>query len=132
MPLEVRSLAEWVRTGEPPPQAEPLQIDESGGAPAIARDDDGIALGGIRTPLVDVPVDAMSGEPGPNPSVICLLLGSTTPLPDERLAAAYDGADDYLARFEAAADAAVDAGFVLPEDREALLASAQPERIPAG
>jgi hypothetical protein len=51
----LRRLDQWVRTGEPPPQAPRLDVS-SGEPPEILRDADGIALGGIRTPPVDLPV----------------------------------------------------------------------------
>ncbi len=121
-------LENWLRTGEAPPTAPRLAVTSSQ-APAIARDADGIALGGIRSPLVDVPVDVLSGEPGPNPEVICILSGSTKPLTDERLAQLYVSRADYLDRYTAATDAAIAAGFILEADREALLAMSQPERI---
>lgn len=126
----VRAMDTWVRTGEAPPEAPRLEIEVVDGTPTITRDADGIALGGIRTPHVDVPVDALTGEPGPEPSVICLLLGSTIPLPDDRLVELHGTADDYLAAFAAAGDAAIEAGFVLEDDRDAMLAEAQPDRIP--
>ena len=95
----------------------------------IRRDADGIALGGIRTPPVDVPVDVLSGVPGPNPDLLCILLGSTTPLPAERLAELYPSRADYEQRYAAAADEVIEAGFVLEDDRDALLAFADPSRI---
>jgi hypothetical protein len=124
----LRGLDEWVRTGEPPAVAPRLELS-SGDAPEIARDADGIALGGIRTPPVDVPVDVLSGEPGPNPDLLCILLGSTTPLPAERLAELYPSRAEYEERYEAATDEVIDAGFVLEDDREALLAFADASRI---
>lgn len=124
----LRALDDWVRAGVAPVVAPRLEL--TGSTPeASRRDADGIALGGIRTPPVDVPVDVLSGAPGPSPDVICLLLGSTTPLPDERIAELYVSRDDYVGRYEAAADAAIAAGFVLPEDRDALLGYAQPGRV---
>jgi hypothetical protein len=123
-----RSLETWVRTGTPPPVAP--RLDLSGGAtPSVLRDGDGIALGGLRTAPVDVPVDVLSGVPGPNPDILCILLGSTTPLPEARLAELYASRDDYVSQYEAATDDAIRSGFVLEEDREALLAFADPSRI---
>ncbi len=87
-------------------------------------------LGGIRTPLVDVPVEVLSGIAGPNPETICILSGSTAPMSDERLAELYLSPDDYLQQYSAAADAVIDAGFVLEGERAALLAKAQPDKIP--
>src|SRR4026208_2134533 len=53
----------------------------TGAGAEIARNADGIALGGIRTPPVDVPVDVLSGAPGPSPALPRPVLGSSTPLP---------------------------------------------------
>lgn len=124
----LHSLDEWVRTGEAPPGAPRLDVTD-GVSPAIARDADGIATGGIRTPPVDVPVDALSGEPGPSGGVMCMLMGSTVPLGAERLAELYSSRDDYDQRYKAAADDAIAAGFVLEEDRDALLGYADASRI---
>jgi hypothetical protein len=121
-------LDEWVRTGTPPPKADRIEV-MSGSAPEIRRDADGIALGGIRTPPVDVPVDVLSGEPGPGPDLLCILLGSTKPLPASRLAQLYPSRADYQRRYHAEVDRAIDAGFVLEADREPLLAFAAPSRI---
>jgi hypothetical protein len=121
-----RALVEWVRTGTPPPTAPRITLAEDG---TIARDDDGIALGGVRTPLVDVPTQVLSGDPGPSPSLLCLLLGSTAPLAPTRLAELYPQPGAYTEAFARSLDEAEAAGFVLAEDRAALLALAVP---PAG
>ena len=123
----LRSLVEWVRSGKSPPVAPRLDVTA---VPELRRDADGIVLGGIRTPLVDVPVDVLSGIAGPNPEIICILSGSTKPLTEERLAELYTSRDDYLQRYTAATDAVIDAGFILEADREGLQAMAQPDRIP--
>jgi hypothetical protein len=121
----LRSLDTWVRDGTLPASAPLLEVVDG----AFVRDGDGIVVGGIRTPPVDVPVDVLSGEPGPNPDLLCILLGTTTPLSTERLAERYGSPDDYIAEFEQAADDVIAAGFVLPEDRDALMAFAAPERV---
>src|SRR5262249_42922583 len=97
--------------------------------PAVVRNADGIALGGIRTPPVDAPVDVLSGVPGPKSSLICLLLGSTTPLTDARLAELYANRAAYQQQYHAATDRAIRAGSALDPDRAALAAFAQPSRI---
>jgi len=125
----LRALTTWIESGKVPPKAPRIDV-ASGPSPQIQRNADGIALGGIRTPPVDAPVAALSGAPGPNPSVICLLLGSTNPISPERLAELYPSRAVYQQRYDRAADAAIKAGFVLPEDRAALLAFAEPSTIP--
>ena len=72
---------------------------------------------------------ALSGVPGPNPSTICLLLGSAKPFSAARLAQLYPSRAAYLQQFTADVDATIKAGFALPEDRSALLAFAEPLRI---
>jgi hypothetical protein len=124
----LRHFVRWVDGGEPPPEAERLEVTE-GDAPEIRRDADGIALGGLRTPPLDLPVRVLSGVKGPSDSVICLLLGSTTPLSAERLAELHPSRAEFEQRYDAAIDEAVDAGFVLDEDRAALRDYAHPELI---
>ena len=121
----LRALDLWVRDGVAPASAGRLAVARG----AYERDPDGIVRGGIRTPLVDVPVDVLSGDPAPDGPLHCLLFGSTKPLPRARVGELYADRAAYLSAYEAAADAAVEAGFVLPEDREALLAHAQPDRV---
>ena len=118
-------LTTWAKGGPAPPRAP--RFDVVGGK--YVRDPNGIIVGGIRTPLVDVPVDVLSGQAAPGGSVSCLLAGSTTPLPPSVLAKLYPSRSAYLAAFTKSADRAVAAGFVLPADRAALLAEAQPQRI---
>lgn len=120
----LRALDGWVARGIAPPKAPRLTVVED----ALQRDEYGNATDGIRTPLVDVPVDTLSGAAPPGP-VVCLLFGSTTPLTEDQLAARYSSRRRYLREYRAAAEAAIDAGFVLPEDRAELLAAASPARI---
>ena len=56
-------------------------------------------------------------------------MGSTTPIPPADLARMYDSPKVYDDDYATAADAAIDAKFVLEDDREALIAEAQPDRI---
>ena len=121
-------LVEWIDTGEPPPTMPLLDVTDDD-PQQIARDADGIATGGVRTAPVDVPVDVLSGQPGPSEDLFCLLLGSTTPLPASRLAELYPSRADYESAYAAAVDAAVEQGVVLDADADALQEYAQPDRI---
>jgi hypothetical protein len=123
----LRHLDAWARGGAPPPEGDRFQIDTTK-KPAYVRTPDGLMLGGVRTPEVDVPVDVLSGDPYGG-SVLCLLFGSTTPLSAQRLAELYTSKEAYSSAYTKAADAAIAAGFVLAEDRDALLADAKPSRI---
>jgi hypothetical protein len=126
----LRALTTWLETGQAPVIAPRLDVTP-GATPTLQRNSDGIALGGIRTPPVDVPVATLSGAPGPNPSTICLLVGSTKPFTAARLQQLYPSRAEYLQQFEASADTTIKAGFVTPQDRAALLAFAEPSRIPS-
>jgi hypothetical protein len=121
-------LESWVRAATLPPTSPLLELTAAT-PQAVSRDADGIALGGVRTPPVDVPVDVLSGDPGPTPSLICILLGSTTPLPDTRLAELYTNRTAYQDQYAASADQTIQGGFVLDADRDALIAYSQPLRI---
>ena len=122
-------LRDWVVDGTAPPHADPLAIDAAATPPAYVVDGVGNVKGGVRTPVVDAPVDRLSGIAGGNPSVICLLLGSTTPIPAAQLATLYPSSDDYLTKYTAATDDAIAKGFALQDDRAAMLDDAQPSRV---
>jgi len=127
-------LKAWLATGTAPPIAPRIAVTPPaapGGQATVRRDADAIALGGIRTPPVDVPVAALSGAPGPVSSAICLLLGSSKPFTDARLQQLYSSRKEYEQKFAADADKAINAGFVLAADRAALLNFAEPDRIPS-
>lgn len=108
----IHRLARWVRDGTPPPGAPRLAV--SGGAPAFEVDVHGNALGGVRTPYVDVPVAILSGL-GQSGQVE-RLFGTTVAFDASTLQALYGTRNGYLAAFDAATDAAVRAGFILEAD----------------
>jgi Alpha/beta hydrolase domain len=113
----VSDLDRWIRTGEPPRSMPQLELAADG---SIARDPLGNALGGIRTPQVDVPIASLSGV-GQTGSRFCGLFGTTVPLTTPQVvpAVAADH-DDFVTRWTAALSAAVDAGAVLPADAQVL------------
>jgi hypothetical protein len=111
-----RHFVTWVEDGVAPPSAALLTYSGDG----VERDLDGIVLGGLRTPPVDVPVRVLSGAPGREDDPVCLLFGSTRPLPEARIAELYPSRADYVAEYDEAVDAVIAAGYVLEEDRAAL------------
>jgi alpha/beta hydrolase family protein len=125
VPAALRALDRWVRDGVEPPKSPRLAVDGFN----AERDDDGIVVGGIRTPLVDSPIEVLSGEPRPSSGLIGMLFGRTDPLSPERVGELYESRVAYLETYEAAADAVIASGFVLPEDRDALLAAAKPDLV---
>lgn len=102
----------WVRDGVVPPSAPRLDID---GQEHMQRDEYGVGRGGVRTPWVDVPVEILSGLG--QPGFMMDLFGVTQPFDAAVLAARYPGGRaDFVARFDAATRATVDAGFLLAAD----------------
>jgi len=113
-----RNLQTWVREGKQPASAEPLQVTNG----AIVRDQHGNALGGVRTPPVDVPVATLTGEG-------TALIGSTRPFDAAKLAALYPSHDAYVTAFRASADKAVAAGFLLTDDAAAMVQKANASTV---
>jgi hypothetical protein len=111
----------WLDEGTPP-SIQP-RIAFVGNPPAVARDDNGIAIGGIRLPQVVVPLAANSALPGNNP--MGMLGGSCEPFPPEKIRAMYGNLENYLSEFERAARAAEKSGVIVPSAVEALTAEAR-------
>jgi len=125
----IGALDTWVRDGQAPPTAPRLEVTTGAGEPAIARNQDGIAQGGIRTPPVDVPVKVLSGASGDSQALICILLGSTKPLDPARIAALYPSRSAYEQQYAEATDKAIKAGFLLEADRESIKKFSDPSLV---
>ncbi|MDT5017559.1 MAG: hypothetical protein QOD39_3719, partial [Mycobacterium sp.] len=119
----VANLHSWVRTGEPPPTAEPIVLTD-GDPTALVLDANGLAKGGVRTPWVDVPIARTSGI-APDESPMSFLFGSGEVFDTAALRALYPrGSAEYRERFTEALDRAIGAGFIRPADRPEILALA--------
>jgi hypothetical protein len=121
------TLNTWVETGVPPAPAPPFKI----AAGKIARDARGNALGGIRTPAVDVPISTLDGTLAPGKSVICSLFGSVTPFDAATLKSLYPTHAFYVTKVRSSAALAVAQRFVLPADAATMVAAAQAAPVPS-
>ena len=120
----VAHLDRWVRHGTLPPRAPRIKTTlAANGEPVIVRDEHGIAVGGVRTPLVDVPLATNTGKANAGGS-FCSLFGTSTPFDATTLAALYPTPADYAAKFDHAADATVKAGFWLRPESDNFKAAA--------
>jgi hypothetical protein len=117
----------WVRTGRAPPKAPRIRT-RGGETPKIVRDEHGNAVGGVRTPLVEVPLATLTGDRNPG-GTFCLLFGTTTPFDATTLAALYPTSGDYARQFAASADAAVKSGFWLEPESDNFTAAARQMNI---
>jgi hypothetical protein len=116
----VRALQAWVRDGLRPPASARLELDGD----RFATDEHGNARGGIRTPHVDVPTAVLSGL-GNSGGPLAFLSGSTLPFERSRLVELYGTKAEFVERFRAAALGAVDAGFLLADDVDEMVAIAE-------
>ncbi len=113
----LNKLIHWVRTGKAPRSAPRLEV--SAGPPvAINHDANGNALGGIRTPQVDVPIAAFTGEQ--NGTILCRLFGTTTLFDDAKLASLYPSHKAFVAKYNKAVKRAQKAGWILKPDAKLL------------
>jgi len=119
----VHALERWVRSGRPPAGMPLLEVVP--GLPvSLARDANGNALGGIRTPQVDVPLAGFSGV-GQTGSIICALFGTTAPFDAAKLQSLYPTSKDYVRAFTKATKAATRAGVIRPKDAKLMKAAAK-------
>jgi hypothetical protein len=100
----------WVRHDEPAPELPRISMNAAGDAD---RDHHGNARGGIRLPHVAVPV-AQYGPVGT--PTRCALRGFVKPFSPEQFAEVYPSRDNYVERFAAATQDAVESGFLLEVD----------------
>jgi hypothetical protein len=118
------ALHRWLTDGIPAPSAPPLELSNTA-PPVLARDELGNALGGVRTPSVDVPVSTLSGEAPPGASRLCALFGSTVPFDASTLVSLYGDRAGYLAAYGRSLETAIAAGFLLEGDRAELVTQAE-------
>jgi hypothetical protein len=110
-------LGDWVRTGRPAPSAVPIELSDA--QPVL--DADGLVQGGVRTPWVEVPIARTSGAGG-NESAMSSIFGSGKLFDAAIVRRLYPGGTaDYLERFTASLDSAIQSGFILAADREEIL-----------
>jgi hypothetical protein len=115
-------LQAWMVDGSPPP-TQP-RIAFHGAPPQIMRDDDGIAIGGIRLPQVEMPL-AHNSAIQRTPDVFARLVGSHERFSDEKVRARYGTRETYLDGFRQATRAAEAASVILPRDVDPLLTEAE-------
>lgn len=132
------ALARWVSDGVAPPRVQrfaydhgaPAPVNPTGDAVALQRDQDGNAVGGLRTPWVAVPVASYvphstprpgsclpaPGAPTLTPEHVAALIGHATPLSPAALRARYGTRAHYLARYGDACNALHAEGLLLADD----------------
>ena len=88
----------------------------------VVRDELGIAVGGVRTPPVDAPIRVLSGDPSGEEEGFCFLFGQTLPIEPAALVERYGDLAGYETALRASADASVEAGWLIREDADDIIA----------
>ncbi|MDT3446399.1 alpha/beta hydrolase domain-containing protein [Pseudofrankia sp. BMG5.37] len=106
-------LNQWVVNRVDPPRGQPLQT--TGTSPVVfAKDANGNALGGVRSPQVDAPVATLGGVG--NTPAFCSLFGTTVPFSAGTLAGLYKNHGQFVVQWSKAVAAGVVRGFLRPAD----------------
>jgi hypothetical protein len=123
----VHWLNRWVVRGTPPPQAPLLATDQA--SPVVfQRDANGNVVGGARSPQVDAPIAALTGQSGGGPG-FCFLFGTTVPFDRSQVAGLYKSHSLFVSAWAHAIQENVGSGFLLPADARELLHSAAVSQI---
>jgi hypothetical protein len=124
----VAALHAWLKDGTPPPHGDPLTLSDAG--TGFAKDAIGNALGGVRSPAVDVPIAILSGVASSGGGILCGLFGQTTPLSAAQLSSLYPTHDDYVSKVMADATKVQQAGFIVSSDTPLIVQEASAAPVP--
>jgi hypothetical protein len=102
-------LIEWIDTKSPPASIPPITLEDG----AIARDEIGNALGGVRLPDVEAPLAVHTGMKSELSAAA--LMGESIPLSAQRIGELYVDATAFEKAWDEAVDDLVELGLVLPE-----------------
>lgn len=108
----VVQLNRWARGGVAALSVPRIEINNG----KYVTDKFGNALGGLRTPAVQVPVATLTGLGNSGANPLCFLLGTTTPLTDAQLNTLYPNHAVYVLAVVRAAAKDVRAGLMQPAD----------------
>jgi hypothetical protein len=111
----VAATQRYLHTRELPPSAPRIERNADR---SVARDENGLAVGGIRHPFVEVPI-ALNQATG------CPLYGFYRPWSAEKIRSLYPTHADYVAKVSAWADHEVAIGWLVPEDAADVKAKAK-------
>lgn len=143
-----RNLERWVNEGIPAPKAECLQLVDStivnsglvkedvpfSPAEAFRKDINGNAVGGVRTPYVDVPtarwVGAKQAANPAAPGFGCFFEGYKIPFGREKLRELYASHADYVEKVTHSARALEAQGWLTAADRAEIIAAAEAAAVP--
>lgn len=113
------ALETWAKDGTPAPASQVFARDAEG---KVQRDAWGLPVGGLQLPEFAVPA---TGYAINGPTVFCTLSGYSVGLTPAEMTARYGASDAYVTAVDTAAQALVEAGYLLPADAAASVARAE-------
>lgn len=119
----LHGLDQWVRTGTAPRSAPRFEVASRVAAVVFRRDSDGNVIGGVRSPQVDAPIAAITGEQN-NGSGFCSLFGTTTPFTVSRVRQLYPTNAAFAHAWARAATRAKTLGWLTRDDATELTTAA--------
>ena len=115
-------LFRWAEQGVAPPRAARIDLATFDTVSESTVDEYGNAVGGVRSPFIDVPIARFEVHSGPG--ALCKLVGRETTLPADVLLARYGDAQSFVSQFSSSLDATIAGGFLLEMDRGPILDAA--------
>jgi hypothetical protein len=124
-------LTKWVDDGVPPPHAPTIDVSGTG---MVLRDSFGNAVGGLRTPFLDVPTASYTPADTVAHSTVfsgfCVLFGYNTPFSQATLHSLYRSHGQYVARVARESNRLVREGFWMRPDAEQVIEQAAHADVP--
>lgn len=128
----LRNLIVWVDRGFAPPMADRIALAADGRT--VVRDAHGNAIGGVRTPYLDVPIATYgavsTNAPGSPPSNRCDFYGHQVDFPREKLVQLYGDHAGYRRAINRSIKSLVRKGWYLRQDANELRAEAARADVP--
>jgi hypothetical protein len=118
------NLARWAEKGSAPASIARIELATLDKVSVAKNDQYGNALGGMRSPFLDVPLAKYEAHSTGSPGT-CWQIGNETPLPAASLLQLYGNAQGYMTEFTHALDSAIKKGYLLQQNRQAILDAQQ-------
>ena len=120
------NLNRWPRLGAHAPPGARFELEGE----AIKRDEHGNALGGVRSPWLDVPVSTYLASAETRPDDACGSLGRDVPFPKAKLARLYKNHAEYVGKVEDNLIRLVNSFYLNGSDADAALQEIKAASVP--
>jgi hypothetical protein len=119
------NLYTWLKTGTPPPKAQPILTEKMEGKDEIMikLDEHGNAMGGVRNPYVEYPVATWYGQSQPfdeESAFFCMLAGDSQPFDNDKIKSLYPTREDYVNKVNVMVDNMINVRFLTKSDGERI------------